>query len=135
MRDHETQIKELNTYVLTKIAPSKIQGVGLFALRDIPKGEKLYADIMPMVFNLPYNSFDKLYPEIVELLLGQWPQIINGSVFAYPTVRLQAYINHSDKPNYDAEKDLTLKNIKAGEEITEDYRQIENYQKVFTWLK
>ncbi len=32
-------------------------------------------------------------------------------------------MNHSDDPNYDDVKDIAIKDIQAGEEITEDYKQ------------
>ena len=128
------QVQELNSYVLTKIQPSKIHGVGVFALRDIPKDMKVNADMMFRMYTLPLEYFDKLYPEVSELLLERWPQIVNGSRFIYPDTKIQAFMNHSDKPNYDATSDITLKKIKKGEEITEDYRQIEGWEKVFEWL-
>ena len=106
----------------------------MFALRDIAKGEKLYADHMPIVYKLAYSHFGKLFPEIRELLLERWPQIVNGSAFIYPDARMLAYCNHSSKPNYDAKNDVALKNIKKGQEVTEDYRAIPGYEKVFTWL-
>jgi SET domain-containing protein len=133
--DHTLQIKQLNTYVLTKLAPSLIDGVGVFALKDIKKGTKLYADMMPVLFNVPYKKFNRIDPNVCELLLQQFPQIVNNSSFAYPTVRIQAYMNHSNTPNYDAVNDVVLSDITAGDEITEDYRCIDGYKKVFPFLK
>lgn len=130
----EQQIVMLNTWVKTKIQPSSVHGVGLFAIRDIPKGQKLYADIFPQPFKIPFSSIKKLFPEVSQLLLERWPQIVNDSGFMYPDIFLQAYCNHSDDPNYDGNSDLTLREIKKGEEIFEDYRKIPNYKKVFKWL-
>ena len=40
------QISQLNERVKLKVAPSKIEGVGVHALRDIKKGEKIrYEDL------------------------------------------------------------------------------------------
>lgn len=128
------QLDWLNQNVKVRLAPSKIHGVGVFALRDIKKGENLLADIQPIGFNLPYAEFTELHPEVRDQILGQWPQIQNGSMFAYPTTRIQAYINHHEKPNYDAINDVMLKSAKAGTEITEDYRLIPGYQQIFPWL-
>ena len=128
------QIEKLQSEMKTKLAPSKIHGVGVFALRDISKGEKLYADARPTVYTLTYTDAKKLSQEVRDILLGQWPNIINGSHFAYPTTRIQAYINHSDIPNYYAQNDVMFKDVRAGEEITEDYRMIDNYDKIFPWL-
>jgi len=135
MSKQDDTIATLNTLIRVRLAPSKIHGIGVFAMRDIPKGTKLYAEITPQVFKIPYSSMRKLFPEVREMLLERWPQIVNGSAFAYPTERLQAYMNHSEDPNYDAFADITLKDIKEGEEILEDYKKIPNWEIVFPWLK
>ena len=132
--EQQRQIDELNSRVKVKVAPSKIHGVGLFALRNISKGEKMYGDHFPVMYNIPYDSFDKLLPEVKEYLLERWPQVINGSLFAYPDTHLQAFCNHSFKPNYDAKEDIALKDIQEGQEITEDYRAIEGWGQLYPWL-
>lgn len=129
------QIVLLNDIVKIKLAPSLIHGVGVHAMRDIKRGEKLYTDIIPHQFDLPYSKFNKLDKEIQDILLGHFPMIITGSHFMYPVTKFSAYLNHADKPNYDAKNDVALVDIKAGEEITENYRLIDNYEKVFAWLK
>lgn len=128
-------INLLNDICKIRIAPSKIHGVGLVAIRDIKKGEKLYTDAIPNAFDLPLKKFKELRPEVASIILERYPHIVNGSPFLYPDSRMGAYLNHSDDPNYDAKEDKTLRKIKEGEEITEDYRKIENYQKVYKWLK
>ena len=134
--NHTTQIRELNTYVKTYIGVSKIHGVGVFALRDIPKGQKLYADMAPKGYTLPYSEFGKLFPEIRKKLLERFPDIVNGSHFAHPDTRIVAFMNHGfgDNVNYDAENDIILKDVKVGEEITENYKLIKGWEKVFTFL-
>lgn len=133
-REQNKQARLLNEYIKTYIAPSDIQGVGVFAMRDLKKGESLYADMAPKLFNLEYKYFDDLLPEIKEYLLGRWPQVINGSAFGFPDTRIQAFVNHSDEPNYDAAMDILLKDVKKGEEITEDYKLIKNATEIFNFL-
>ena len=58
-KEHSFQVAMLNTLAKIRLAPSDIHGVGVFAMRDIPKGEKLYADNQPEYFDLPYSEFDK----------------------------------------------------------------------------
>ena len=127
-------VKLLNSIVKIKIAPSPIHGVGVFAMRNMKKGEKLEADAIPHAFDLPFKKLGDLKPEVRELILSHWPSIINGSHFLYPVTKMTAFMNHADNPNYDAKEDKLLKDVKKGEEITEDYRQIENIEKVFAWL-
>jgi SET domain-containing protein len=127
-------IKEINTYVRTYLAPSDIHGVGVFALYDMKEGEPLFADMVTKIFFIPYQDFDKIRPEIAEQILSRWPLVVNDKPFAYPDVRIVAYMNHSDEPNYDAVNDKLLRDVKKGEELTEDYRKIEGHEKVFDFL-
>lgn len=131
---YKQSIDVLNDIVRYKIGPSDIEGVGIIALRDIKKGEKLEMDAIPHMFDLPFDHFHKLRPDVQEILLGHFPQIVNGSHFMYPVTKFAAYLNHSDDPNYDAVNDKTLKPIKKGEEITEDYRKIDGWEKIYPWL-
>ena len=129
------QVNLLNEVVKIKLAPSAIHGIGVHAMRDIKKGEKLYTDIIPHQLDLPYKMFKKLDPEISEIILGHFPLIVKGSHFMYPVTKMSAYLNHSDTPNYDGKTDKALRNIKKGEEITEDYRTIEGWEEIYKWLK
>lgn len=131
----KNQITLLNDIVKIRLAPSPIHGVGVFAMRDVKEGEKLYTDILPHQFDLPYKQFKKLDPEIAQAMLDHFPLIVRGSHFMYPVTKMSAYLNHSDTPNYDAKDDVALKDIAKGEEITEDYRLISDYQTSFPWLK
>lgn len=131
----ENAIKLLNEIVKVRIAPSKVHGVGVVAMRDLKKGEKLYLDAQFQWLDVPYKKFKELRPEVRELILERWPLVIKGSHFVYPDTRLQAYCNHSDFPNYDNKTDTTLTKIYAGEEITEDYKNIEGWETVYPWIK
>lgn len=131
------QIVLLNDIVKIRLAPSSINGVGVFAMRDIKKGDKLYTDIIPHQFDLPYSKFDKLEPDIKDIILGHFPLIISGSHFMYPVTKFSAFLNHAptkEQLNYDAVKDVALRDIPKGMEVTEDYRLIKDWNKVFPWL-
>lgn len=135
MSNYKVQILELNKYVKTYIAPSSVHGVGVFALRDVPEGQPLYTDITPRMYNLPYKEFRNLFTGIKKLITERWPTVVTGSAFVYPDTRIQAFMNHSDDPNYDAINDVTLRKIKKGEEVFEDYRKINGWAEVFPFLK
>lgn len=124
----------LNDIVKVRIAPSPIHGVGVFAMRDLKKGEKMYLDAIPHAFDVPYSKLGELNKEVRELILGHWPNIITGSHFLYPVTKMTAFLNHHNEPNYDAVADVMMKDVKKGEELTEDYRKIDLYEKVFPWL-
>lgn len=139
---NEEQAMELARTVKCTIAPSKVHGVGVFALRDIKKGEQLYCTltVKPNWYTVGYDKLKKYllpaHPEIMQLLMDRWPQIRNGSQFISPNydARLTSFMNHAENANYDPNTDLALMDIKAGEEVFEDYRVIPNYQEIYPWL-
>lgn len=125
----------LNTVVLTRIAPSKIAGVGVFALRDLFAGQRLYLDAVPQGYKVSKGSLGKLFPEVCQILTERSPRVFVDSVVAYPDARYQAYVNHSDDDyNYDCLTDKLIQDVKEGDEVLENYRSIEGWQSAFPWL-
>ena len=101
---NQDEINELNSIIKARIGVSKIHGVGVIAIRDIEKGEMIYADRMPRIYKIPYGSISKLFPEVRGIVLERWPLIINGEKFIAPDARLLSFMNHSSddaKINYD----------------------------------
>lgn len=122
-------MNELNEKVKLALAPSPIHGIGVFALRDIKEGERCYADDFPKLYeDIDLNA---LRPEVRKAIVEHQPYALY-SKFAYPWIRYQAYMNHSDNPNF--EDDIALRDIKAGEELTENYRRFKGWQIAFPWL-
>lgn len=110
----------LNDVVFCKLAPSPIHGVGVFAIRDIPKGTELAGGRR----DYPRAGMETILPEIMQIIQDHWLFIENPShceVIPNPNydVHLQCFMNHSYKPNSDGFR--ALRDIKAGEEITEDF--------------
>ena len=132
---NQEQINELNTQVRCKLASSKIHGVGVFTIRDIRKGEKLYCwfNEHPKIYTIPYGSLSKLFPEVKEIILQRWSGVINGSAFRSPNDDqwLILFMNHSDEPNYDKITDTALRDIKKSEEVTSNYCLTNNANKAF----
>lgn len=137
--DINEQIRELNEEVRCHLKPSPIHGIGVFALRDIKKGERCYCfpNQFRKWYNVPYEKLDELRPEIKAIILDRWPSIINKSMFQSPNddVWLASFINHSDHFNYDQPSDLALRDITAGEEITENYRPMKGAEQIYSFLK
>lgn len=132
-KTQENQIAMLNTMVAVKLAPSPIHGIGVFAIRDIEQGERIYANLLPEKWHLKYEHFNKLRPTVAEELLSRFPLIATGSAFLWPDVHFEAYMNHSETPNYHDGRALEF--IGQGEEITENYRKINGAEFVFDFLK
>lgn len=114
--------EHLNATVKCYLAPSEIEGVGVFALRDISKGQKLGCqDITRKVFEL--HNWHYVQEDVADLIEKRWPGAKEGQEFLHPNcdAHLILYMNHSDEPNYDPKTDMALRDIKKGEEITENY--------------
>ena len=129
-------IEELNKTVWATIKPSKIDGIGVFAIREIPQGTQIWAKKHFNVKPIRLTSFEGLHPAILELIKQRWPLAFQGDVFFSPNdeVRLASFMNHSDNYNYDPVTDRVICDIMEGEEITEDYRVIPNYQELFPFI-
>jgi len=113
--------EEINATVLATIAPSKIDGVGVFAVQDIKKGQKMYLRWKPM--GLIQTTLSKLHPDIRKIIEQRWPPAKDGYPFIHPheDANLLSFMNHSDSCNYDDKNDIATKDIPKGTEILESY--------------
>ena len=123
--------------VKSKIGPSKIQGIGLFADEFISKGTVIFRFVLGFDLKFSAKEMKKLPPQTRKYLKKYtWLSKKSGKYcFSLDNNR---YINHSRNPNalskyYKNEEEVVtkaIKNIKKGEEITEDYRTLEkNYKR------
>lgn len=130
-------------YVFVKLKPSKIQGVGVFALRDIPKNTYLFQSWND---DSGYYSIEEsklqtlpkeLYSHIKDIFLyspefpkdtNTYIQLTKGCHWIYTT---PYYFVNSDIKNYNIDKDTfkTTRDIKVGEEILSNYGRYERLDK------
>ena len=115
-----------------RLQPSPIHGIGVFAVRNIPKGKNPFNTI-PKYANFGYvriteDELDALPSKLSEAIRSLF--IPTDGMMHVPNhglnvIRLNSYLNHSEMPNmrtrngYDF---LTLNKILVGEELTVDYR-------------
>lgn len=112
-----------------RLAPSKIGGVGVFAVHDIPAEAKLiFFDRKVKAVFVP----KKKVKNPLEKRMRQWFCVeTDKGYFCPPDFRrmeIGYYLNHSDRPNAACVREdiyRTARRIKAGEEITIDYRQLD----------
>ena len=134
----EEQIQELTDTVKCRLAPSRIHGIGVVAIRDIKKGEQLHCIIeTPQWYTVVYDNLTRLPAPIRQLILDRWSQVVVGSSFLSPNhdAIMLHFMNHSNEPNYDPITDCAVKDIGEGEEVFEDYRIAEGWEKVYSWIK
>lgn len=105
--------------IKTKIGPSKIHGIGLFADQNIDKGSLIFRESeFTITFTKDqYNSF----PDIQKHFLDVYGYF-EDNVWKC-SLENERFINHSDDPNTISigTELLASMQISAGEELTADY--------------
>ena len=126
-----------NTYC--RLKPSEIEGVGVFAVRDIPKGiNPFYGARKQKWIKFKMKELEGLDKEILELVDSFFVIHKNGDVYisdsALDGMDVSYFLNDSKKPNIktidDGANFVTLRKIKKGEELTVSYATYdEKYEK------
>ena len=121
-----------NTWVMLR--PSPIEGIGVFALQDIPKGcRSMFSKANEQEQWIPVarSEVEKLPPH-AKALIETYCLYDDENYFVpdygFKKMDLVNFLNHSDKPNVisinDGEFFEAIRNIKAGEELVIDYGEI-----------
>lgn len=112
----------INTFLKESNIP--YAGIGLFTVNDIPKGHIIWHENSNI--DLQFASLDSLNLSLASLSqinkYAWFDELRNVWILPGDDTR---FINHSDTPNCDDSVlgvTTTLMNIKAGEELTVDYR-------------
>lgn len=120
------------TYVMLK--PSTIEGVGVFAVTDIPKGcrEMFSKPTSPDEWiSLSIQEVEEL-PIHARAMVGNYCLFDDQNYFVprqgFKSIDLSLFLNHSDTPNlqsiHDGDYFEALRDISAGEELLIDYGTI-----------
>jgi len=130
----EELLQELsgNTWVMLK--PSPIEGIGVFALRDIPKGcRNMFGkpDDADEWITVSKNEIETL-PAHAQFLVGNYCLYDDADYFVpaqgFKKIDISLFLNHSDEPNIisvdDGDYFETTRDIKEGEELVIDYGEI-----------
>jgi SET domain-containing protein len=135
----EELLKDLadNTYALLK--PSPVHGIGVFAIRNIPKGcRDIFSKGHGKWIKLPIAEVEKLPPHSKDLV-ETYCVFDNDNYFVpdygFKVMDMVNYLNHSSTPNIisvdDGEEFEALTDIPAGAELLINYEHIveniENY--------
>ena len=124
----------LFTGIKSYVAPSKIHGIGLFALVDIRKGEKVFPIWKGETgwYKIKYSKAKKLPNEVLSYILRSFGSNIENDeseinvvlikdtnfLFSNPLSLLNTKY---EEGNLDSKTGIALKDIKKGEEITGNY--------------
>ncbi len=128
--------------VWCRLAVTK-HGVGVVAIRDIPKGIDPFKNCDPHgdVLEISEKELDTSNaPKETKQLVRDFCALQDG-VYFVPDYGIDAidksyFLNHSKKPNMVArdkgEVFVTARKIKKGEELTADYDEYHEYVKIFS---
>ena len=123
----------LNKTVWATLASSKIHGIGVFAIRDIPEDTN-FTDYNvftgnQVVYCVLEDEFEEILPEIRNLILDR-TILQNSIIFVSPNSvqDLRSFMNHSNDPNIIDWK--TNRAIKKDEELTEDFCAFKGWHKL-----
>jgi SET domain-containing protein len=121
-----------NTYC--RLQPSKIEGVGVFAVRDIPKGKDPFLGITNAKWcKFELSEFKKIDKNILKMVDDFFVIEKNGTVYIPENglngIDVSFFVNNSKNPNLkivgdgknDALNFKTIKKIKKGEELMVSY--------------
>ena len=127
-------IAHLSKNVKTKIGVSDIDGVGVFAIRDIKQGEELFKpwEDVSGIYMIPSDRLNEIPIEVLDLLDRYFInyendfkalRLFNGFNFIFHGT---SYCNSAwpNKENINIDiNGIALRDIKAGEEILEWYTE------------
>lgn len=113
--------------VYARIGTSRVHGVGVRAIRDIPAGTFVFRGESERVAWVSRAAVRRL-PTAIRGLYEDFGMVWGDRIAVPPNLNMLSvgwYVNHSDRPNLEADEDgrfRALRRIRKGEELTADYR-------------
>jgi SET domain-containing protein len=113
--------------VYARIGLSRVNGVGVRAIRDIPRGTAMFRGESERVRWVSRAAVRRL-PTAVRKLYEDFGMVSGDRIGVPPSLNMLSvgwYVNHSERPNIEADEDgrfHALRRIRKGEELTADYR-------------
>ena len=130
----EELLQELSTNTWVMIKPSPIEGIGVFALQDIPKGcRSMFSKANEQEQWIPISKTEiENLPAHAKALIENYCLYDAENYFVpdygFKKMDLVNFLNHSDTPNVisinDGEFFEAIRDIKKDEELVIDYGEI-----------
>ena len=128
----EELLKELAEETFITLRPSTVHGIGVFALRDIPKGCKtIFSRNIGNWIKVPIRDIEQL-PEASRNMVETYCLYDETDYYlpdyGFKVMDMVNYLNHSSEPNVisvnDGEYFESLRDIAEGEELFVNYGHI-----------
>lgn len=136
-------LKDLQENIYCRLQPSSLHGIGIFAIRDIPKGADPFPGCrMARWREIPLERFqadDKIPAEVKQFAQAIFP--VRGKTFYFPDHSLNAidisyFLNHADAPNVGARADgnrfVALRDIKKRRRVAVRLWDVRRSLKIFS---
>jgi SET domain-containing protein len=121
---NKATLPHIHTYA--RLKPSKIHGVGLFAIRDIKKGTDIFPEVEDIIIWIDKAKTKSVAGQCKQLYRDYC--VLKDNKYACPVsfnlITPSWYINHSSRPNLYLDNQYRVyasNNIKKGQELTLDY--------------
>ena len=127
-------IQDLENNIYCRIQRSDIHGVGVFAIKEIPKDTNPFKTFINVdVVPIPEKEImeNEKIPQTVKDMIRAFYVVQDGNIYcdarSLNEINITYFLNHSDTPNLDVkeineESVFTAnKNITIGEELTSNY--------------
>lgn len=129
-RDKKNRLLQyIKNDVYVRVGRSETHGIGLFAIRDIPKGTNPFKSQLKYDFiAFDLSELDAIPVEVQQMIRDYCAQE-NGKIYipsvGFNPIHLLHFVNHSSTPNVkavgDGTKFIAVREIKKGEELFSDY--------------
>jgi SET domain-containing protein len=127
-------LTELSQHTYVILRPSPVAGIGVFALRDIPKDcRDMFSkpDVNDTWVTMTKKEVEELPPH-AQLLIENYCLFDEEKYYVpdygFKKIDISLFLNHSDEPNVtsinEGEYFEALRDIKTGEELFVDYGEI-----------
>lgn len=128
----EELLQELREEIYVMLKPSAVHGIGVFAIRDIPKGcQTIFSRHQNDWIKLPISDVEQLPDhsrDLVETYCLYDEENYYVPAYGFKIMDMVNYLNHSPSPNVrsvnDGEIFEALRDIAAGEELFVNYGHI-----------
>lgn len=113
--------------VYARIGLSRVHGVGVIAIRDIPARSLVFEGESERVVWMSRAAVRRM-PKAIRSLYEDFGMVWGDRIGVPPSLNMLSvgwYVNHSSQPNVEAGEDgrfRALRRIRSGEELTADYR-------------
>lgn len=120
-------LRYASRHTWTRLAPSPLHGIGVFAIRDIPAFCDPFPDCQHLFKDVPIETLDEM-PTFIQKMCKDYLYHDEERIWipnlTLNQINISFFLNSSNNPNCEHHENgriTTLRKIEAGEELTHCY--------------